>query len=118
MGLDIEDFGKNNVIVRTMPKELGKADIKGLLTDIVSGILEQETTGIKSGMDEHALMKNIAARLACHKSVRGREHLNDEEMSRMMSDLERTDEPDKCPHGRPTRILLSMNDLRKMFKRK
>jgi DNA mismatch repair protein MutL len=69
-------------------------------------------------MTGESLLKNIAARLACHKSVRGSEQLSHEEMARMMSDLDKTEEPGKCPHGRPTRILLSLDDLMKMFKRK
>lgn len=118
VGLDIEEFGANNVIVRTMPKELRKADIKGLLMDIASGILEEETVGIKDETGEQNLLRNISTRLACHKSVRGREPLNHEELSQLIADLEKTEVPDKCPHGRPTRIFLSLDDLRKMFKRK
>jgi DNA mismatch repair protein MutL len=118
LGLDIEDFGANNVIVRSLPKELSKADMKGLLLDIAAGILEEKTSDIKGELTEETLLKNIAARLACHKSVRGREQLNKEQMSKMMADLDKADEPDRCPHGRPTRIFLSLNDLNKMFKRK
>ena len=117
-GLDIEDFGANNVLVRALPRELGKADMKGLLLDIVSCILEQEKIGAKGETGKQELLKNIAARLACHKSVRGRESLNDEQMTELISDLEKTEAPDKCPHGRPTRIFLSLDDLNKMFKRK
>lgn len=118
LGLDVEDFGGNNIIVRSLPRQLGKADMKGLLMDIAAGILDEETSGIKSEITEESLLKNIAARLACHKSVRGREPLNKEEMTRMMADLDKADEPDKCPHGRPTRIYLSLDDLNRMFKRK
>ncbi len=117
-GLDIEEFGGNSLIISTLPRELRKADMKGLLLDIAAGLLEEETNGITGDLSESTLLKNIAARLACHKSVRGREHLNNEELSRMMSDLELAEEPDKCPHGRPTRIYLSLDDLNKMFKRK
>jgi len=117
-GLDIDDFAGNNVIVRSLPRELQKADIKGLLIDIAAGIVEEESIGIKGDMTGESLLKNIAARLACHKSVRGSEKLTNEELTRMMSDLDKTDVPDKCPHGRPTRILLSLDELKKMFKRK
>lgn len=117
-GIDADDFGGNNVIVRSLPRELSRADIKGLLMDMAAGIIEEETSGIKGDMPGEPLLKNIAARLACHKSVRGSEQLSHEEMARMMSDLDRTEEPSKCPHGRPTRILLSMDNLMKMFKRK
>lgn len=118
LGLDIEEFGKNNLIVRSMPRELHKTDVRGLLIDVVEGIIEEDATGIRSEDAGEALLKSIAARLACHRSVRGREQLNNEEISAMMADLERTEEPDKCPHGRPTRIMISLNDLQKMFKRK
>ncbi len=117
-GLDIEDFGSNNVIVRAMPEEFNKADMNGLLLDIASSILEQETTGSRDETGKQNLLKNIAASLACHKSVRGSEPLNDEELTLLISDLESTEMPDMCPHGRPTRIALSLDDLRKMFKRK
>jgi DNA mismatch repair ATPase MutL len=36
----------------------------------------------------------------------------------MMSDLEKTDAPERCPHGRPTKILLTLDELQKMFRRK
>lgn len=118
LGLDVEDFGKNNILVRTMPKELRKADVKGILMDVAEGIIEEETGGIKSELTEQSLVKNIAARLACHKSVRGSEHLSNEELSKLMSDLDKVKDPDTCPHGRPTRIVLSLHYLNKMFKRK
>jgi len=117
-GIDIDDFGSNNVIISALPKELGKADMKGLIMDISAGILEEETSGIKSDKTNEVFLKSIAARLACHKSVRGSEPLNNSELSRMMADLDQTEEPDKCPHGRPTRMTISINDLYKMFKRK
>lgn len=115
IGLEIEDFGGRDVIVRAMPRELQRADMKGLLLDIASGILEEETSGMR---EKEALARSISARLACHKSVRGREPLNDEEINSMLSELERCSEPERCPHGRPTRILISMEDLRRMFKRR
>lgn len=117
-GLDIEEFGANNVIVRALPKEFYKSDMKGLLLDVASGILEEETIGIKDETMKQNLLRNIAARLACHKSVRGREPLNNEELSQLITDLEKAEVPDKCPHGRPTRVFFSLNDLRRMFKRK
>ncbi|MBI5098346.1 MAG: DNA mismatch repair endonuclease MutL [Nitrospirae bacterium] len=117
-GLEIDDFGGNNVIVRSLPGELHKADIRGLLIDVAAGIIEEETIGIKGEVTGQNLLKNIAAKLACHNSVRGSEYLNNAELSKMMSDLDKTDEPYKCPHGRPTRVFLSLDDLKKMFKRK
>jgi DNA mismatch repair protein MutL len=118
LGLNIDDFGANNVVIRALPGELHRADIKGIIMDVASGIIEEENSGIKSDLGGENLLKNIAARLACHRSVRGSEPLNDEELTRLISDLDRAEEPEKCPHGRPTKILLSLDELNKLFKRK
>jgi DNA mismatch repair protein MutL len=117
-GLHIDDFGANNLIVRALPREFRKADIKGMLIDIAPNILDKETLGIQEETEKQNLLKKLAATLACHKSVRGKETLNDAELNQLMSDLEKTEEPDRCPHGRPTRIALTLEDFRKMFKRK
>jgi DNA mismatch repair protein MutL len=117
MGIHFEDFGAHNVIVRSLPKELPKSDVKGLLMDTASAIPEKQEIGAQEE-PEKQLLENIAASLACHKSVRGKEQLNNEELSQLISALKNTDVPDKCPHGRPTRVYFSLDDLRKMFKRK
>jgi DNA mismatch repair protein MutL len=67
---------------------------------------------------DRSFKEALAAKIACHSSVRGREILNQEEVSSLIADLEQTEHPDQCPHGRPTRIFFSLDDLKKMFKRK
>jgi len=118
LGLHIEEFGGNNVIVRTIPKELCKVDMKGLLLNIAEGISEEEGSGVKGISEKERLLRNIALRLACHRAVRGSETLGREELSKLIDELDRSEEPHRCPHGRPTRISFSLNDLKKMFKRK
>jgi|Deesub1362A_J573_1020465.scaffolds.fasta_scaffold00162_27 DNA mismatch repair protein MutL len=114
-GIEIEEFGGRDVIVRAIPGELHRSDIRGLLLDLASGIIEYESSGIRQ---EDELREGIASKLACHRSVRGKEPLNDEEIVTLLRDLDRCREPDRCPHGRPTRILISMDELRRMFGRR
>lgn len=111
LGIEIDDFGQNTLIVRAIPDELENADITGILSDIAAGLIEGKFSA-------NSLKKDIAARVACHSSVRGKEILNSEEVARLLADLEKTEHPDQCPHGRPTRIFYSLNDLNKLFKRK
>lgn len=110
-GIDTDDFGHNTVIVRSLPNDLKNSDIEGILSDIASCIVEGTAP-------DKSLKESIAARIACHSSIRGKEILTQEELSRLISDLEHTENPDQCPHGRPTRIFFSLDDLKKMFKRK
>jgi DNA mismatch repair protein MutL len=109
-GIETDDFGHESIVVRSLPDAIDPSDIRGILSDIASFIIE--------GMPpDKSLKEALAARIACHNSVRGNKILNQEEVSKLIADLEKTDQPDQCPHGRPTRIFLSLDDLKKMFKR-
>ena len=110
-GIEAEDFGHETVIIRSLPDILTKADINGILSDVASCVLE----GVSP---DKSFREALAAKIACHSSVRGKEILNQEEVSSLVADLEQTEHPDQCPHGRPTRIFFSLDDLKKMFKRK
>ncbi|MBI5848564.1 MAG: DNA mismatch repair endonuclease MutL [Nitrospirae bacterium] len=109
-GIEIDDFGNNTVIVRAVPAEIVDADIPGLLSDIAAGLLDEHTSG-------RPLRYDLAARIACHGSIRGKKILSPDELAKLLEDLEKTEQPDQCPHGRPTRIFYSLHDLSKLFKR-
>ncbi len=111
LGFEIDEFGKNTILVRSVPAEIGDADIPGILPDIAAGLLDAHTAA-------KPLRHDLAARIACHSSVRGRKILSAEEVTRLLEDLDSTEHPDQCPHGRPTRIFYSLHDLDKLFKRK
>lgn len=111
MGIEIDDFGHDTVIVRALPSAMKEADLRGMLSDVAASAVE-------GARPDKPLKEAIAARLACHGSVRGREILTQEGFQRLLSDLEQTEHPGQCPHGRPTRLLFSLDDLKKMFKRK
>ena len=110
-GIEVDDFGHETLIVRSLPDDLKEADIIGILSDVASCIIE----GVAP---DKTRKETIVARIACHSSIRGKGLLNQEEISSLLTQLEKTDHPDQCPHGRPTRIFFSLDDLKKMFKRK
>lgn len=109
-GIEVDDFGQDTVIVRSLPEVLRETDIRGILSDIASCLIE----GIAPDKE---LREAVAAKIACHQSVRGKTILKQEEISQLLSDLQDCLHPDNCPHGRPTKIFLSLEDLNKMFKR-
>ncbi|MEK6652074.1 MAG: DNA mismatch repair endonuclease MutL [Nitrospirota bacterium] len=110
-GIEADDFGHDTLIIHSLPDALDRADLRGILSDIASAISE----GVHP---DKSLKEALAARIACHASVRGKEILNREEFSRLIADLDKTEHPDQCPHGRPTRLFFTLDDLKKMFKRK
>jgi DNA mismatch repair protein MutL len=110
MGIAVEDWGGGAVLVRTLPEELEGADVRAILDDAARAMIEGERPG-------RGLRERVAARVACHGSVRGRTVLAPEAIEALLRDLDRAERPDVCPHGRPTRVFLSTDDLRKMFGR-
>ncbi|MBF0564812.1 MAG: DNA mismatch repair endonuclease MutL [Nitrospirae bacterium] len=113
MGIDVEEFGSGTLIVKALPAALKDADLIAILSDVAAALIE---TGGTSPIEE---TKNVVAgRIACHASVRGKNLLAKDELNRLIADLDSTKDPHHCPHGRPTRIYLTQDDLRKMFKRK
>jgi len=111
MGMELDDFGHDTLVVRSLPEALEEADLRGILSDIAAALGE----GLRPFIQ---LKEVLAARIACHSSVRGKEILHQEEFHHLLLRLENTETPDQCPHGRPTRIFISLDELKRMFKRK
>ncbi len=112
MGIEAEDFGHNTLMVRAVPQFLFDADMAGILSDIAFCLIESTAN---SPVED--IRDRIAKRIACHSSVRGAVMLSHDEIARLLKDLSEAEDPEHCPHGRPTRIHMSLEDLRKMFKR-
>jgi DNA mismatch repair protein MutL len=110
-GVEVEDFGHDTVVVRSLPEALDEADLRGILADAAQEMLD-------GGKPGRSLRESVAARIACHSSVRGTKVLNREQLRALLDDLEEADDPEHCPHGRPTRIFYSMDEIKKIFKRK
>jgi DNA mismatch repair protein MutL len=110
-GIEVEDFGHNTVSIRSMPEVMDEADLRGVLSDAA----HQLDAKVKPG---RSLKEAVAAKIACHSSVRGRKVLSREGLEKLLKDLEKTSDPEHCPHGRPTRLHFTPEDLKKMFKRK
>ena len=110
-GFDIIEFGENTVSIREVPIILGKPDIKYLFNDILDNLKNMGTGGTAE------IKYNKLASLACKAAVKANNQLSELEMSKLISDLRYIEEPFTCPHGRPTIIKMTLNELEKRFKR-
>ncbi|TAN43956.1 MAG: DNA mismatch repair endonuclease MutL [Nitrospirae bacterium] len=120
LGIEIEDFGKGSVIVRSLPGFLSEADIDSLISDAADSLLNKDSLQ-DDGLSIESVSsagKAVAARLACHSSIRGKRESPDKtRVAELLKDLSETEYPDSCPHGRPTRIIITLQELKKMFKK-
>jgi DNA mismatch repair protein MutL len=116
LGLAIEPFGANAVLVREVPSLLGTSGVKGLLADLAAELAESEDEGgvrLLAGRLDHVL-----STMACHGSVRAGRRLAPEEMNALLRDMEATPFTGQCNHGRPTYIELKLADIEKLFSRR
>ena len=113
LGLVIEAFGPDAVVVREVPAMLGKLDVKGLMRDLADEIAE---TGNALALKEK--LEAVAGTLACHMSVRAGRRLTGEEMNALLREMEATPHSGQCNHGRPTYVELKLADIEKLFGRR
>ncbi len=113
LGLALEPFGADAVLVRETPALIGAAALGTLLHDI-AGDLRSLDQALPL---EEALLR-VVARAACHGSVRAGRRLTPAEMNALLRDMERTPHSGQCIHGRPTSIALGKADIERLFGRR
>jgi DNA mismatch repair protein MutL len=113
LGLVIEAFGPDAILVREVPAMLGKLDVKGLMRDLADEIAE---TGNALSLKER--LEEVSGTLACHMSVRAGRRLNAEEMNALLREMESTPHSGQCNHGRPTYVELKLADIERLFGRR
>ncbi|HTZ18700.1 MAG TPA: DNA mismatch repair endonuclease MutL [Dissulfurispiraceae bacterium] len=116
-GIEAEDFGHRTIIVRSLPEMLKDADVRELLNDVAACMVEEGSQLSASPEPLESVRKSVAARMACHSSIRGKEVPDGVRISELVKSLGLCEEPDRCPHGRPTRIFISTAELKKMFRK-
>ena len=61
--------------------------------------------------DEYAAMK------ACKASIKKNDVVHGSVLAEILKQLSQCDDPSRCPHGRPTMLRLTRNELDRMFHR-
>jgi DNA mismatch repair protein MutL len=111
VGFEIRSFGPGEVIVSGMPQELANVSPKDALKDVL-GVY---SSNLREGQE---MKKALAAAVACKGAVKAGHRLSEAEMKGLLSSLFMCKEPFRCPHGRPTVVTLSQDDLERIFRRK
>jgi DNA mismatch repair protein MutL len=109
LGFEIEEFGGNSFLIRSVPQVITRVPPREVLSDILT---ELSDSALKD--KQTAILKLMA----CHGAVKAGDRLSVEEMNGLLRDLYKTTNPLTCPHGRPTMVKLTQADLEKMFGRR
>lgn len=107
-----EEFGMNSIIVKEHPIWLPNYKEEENIKKIFEMVINREKS-----FDLQRFYDNLSATVACKMSIKANTDITLEEMKYLIDDLRQCNNPFNCPHGRPTIIYYSKNDLEKMFKR-
>ena len=112
IGFELEEFGAKSYLLRAVPAVAVKTGAKQLLFDIIAELQE-----IGKAAQLEVKQENIRKTIACKAAVKAHDKLSAQEMNQLIRDLYATENPLTCPHGRPTIIQISEEDLIKRFGR-
>ncbi|MBO6038228.1 MAG: DNA mismatch repair protein MutL, partial [Acetobacter sp.] len=118
LGVEIEIFGKESILVRALPSLLGTIEASDLLRDLADELARDEHTTPDEMIALDGRLDAVIARMACHGSIRAGRKLTIEEMNALLRQMEAMPYAGTCSHGRPTWIKFTRNDLEKMFSRR
>lgn len=109
LGFEVEVFGERALRLRAAPAELKDGRAEAALVRLLDDLARDVSPEVRQ--------REAAALLACHGAVRFGDPLSNETARALLRQLAETAEPITCPHGRPTTLLLSDPQLRRLFRR-
>ena len=113
IGMDLEIFGRDAIVVKAMPASLPHV----LPGEIISDLADQ--LGGQQALPSLVERKEkILASLACRAAIKANSDLSAAEVAALCRDLEKTPFNATCPHGRPISVQFSLYEIERMFKRK
>ena len=111
-GFELEEFGENTIRIIGVPDICYDMNTRELFMDIIDGM----DTSNKTTAEE--IENRFLATVACKAAVKANMKLSNEEIKTLFDELLTLENPFTCPHGRPTAIRLTKDEIEKKFKRK
>ncbi len=110
LGFEIEPFGGKEYAVSAVPANLYGLAEKDLFMELLDDL------EYVSGKNTEMILDKIAS-MSCKAAVKGNQRLSTAEAKELIEELLTLDNPYNCPHGRPTIISMSKQEIEKKFKR-
>ncbi len=110
IGFGIREFGRNTVVIESVPVEVRGGDEKSLLAELIAQYREEAASG-------EPLYERIAKAYSCKSAVKAGEKLSAVEMESLVDRLFAAENPYFCPHGRPVVVNLTVEEIDRRFGR-
>ena len=110
-GFEIEEFGGQSLVVRTVPVWAQQLDVKLIAETILHQVM------LDRRVDIGKLRESVAVMMSCKGSIKANQYINEHEIKELLQSLCYCEQPYTCPHGRPIIVKMTKYEIEKMFKR-
>lgn len=112
IGIEIEPFGGDTILLTSYPAMLSKMRPAEVLRQVLEPLM--------AGGNEPSsrdLLDDVLHMMACKAAIKAGDKLAPEEITSLLEQREHYQNTHHCPHGRPTALFFSRDQLDKMFGR-
>lgn len=106
LGIKIESFGSNSYIVTELPLLLKNLPGQVIVREIIDRLLENDRK-----LQPADLIDDLITLMSCKAAIKAGKYLDMREMIELVAELFNTENPERCPHGRPIIIHISNEDI-------
>ena len=111
LGIYFESFSNSNIRISEVPSYFMDVNMEVYVRDVIEMILN------KSKVSSLDIRLNAIATIACKASIKANHALHTLDMQNLIKNLLKCENPNTCPHGRPTMLQYTNYELEKFFKR-
>ncbi|MCL2219078.1 MAG: DNA mismatch repair endonuclease MutL [Chitinispirillia bacterium] len=112
LGFEIADFGGNSVAVSALPAFMSDGEAAAAVREMVRYLIDGRNPAAP-----REPVKRFAAAFACGAAIKSGQKLSEAEMNALINALFAANDPYTCPHGRPTLVRISVDELTRRFLR-
>jgi len=115
LGIELEEFGHQTIVIRSFPQILKNLNIREFIESLLVELGDNE----EYLKDKEKILNKLMSIMACKGAVKAGQKLELEEIKALLGKRNTMNlYTNNCPHGRPTTLFFSLDELQKQFKRK
>ena len=111
MGIEVEDFGGGNLVVRSVPMLSEPTDVKSIVEEIAQSLSDG------CYLPDDANKKHIFHSIACRAAVKAGDEISEKDILTLAKAIIADNSLKTCPHGRPVAMWITKYQLEKQFGR-
>ena len=112
LGVQVEPFGGGTVLIVGYPAML--ANLRPV--EILRGLVEQMAAGSRQP-ERRDLLDELLHMVACKAAIKAGDRLTPDEVHALLEMRGQLPDTHHCPHGRPTELVFTREELDRQFKR-